>query len=170
MTSFSDDELWSRLVRWIRDVSGVTVICAYESADRPELPYIMVNFTGSKTVRDHEQLIEYTTQYAADESVIAQTATPFIEREWAYSVHAFGGTPSDLLRPLVSAGRIMQMNEPLYPSVVIHEMSQIRNVPEYINQAYEPRANIDIFLRGITTDGFIVDPISDISFDIERQD
>lgn len=169
----TDDELWSEIIRWTRDALGntVPVIRAYQDANRPALPYVMINFLGSRSVRDHEQLIEWSSQFdpETDDPDDPVTATPHIETEWHYSIHAFGDVPTDILRPLKSAAKLMQMNESLYPGVIIHDLSQIRNVPEYVNQAWEPRANVDIFLRGLTKDGFIVDPIDDISIEIQRQ-
>jgi hypothetical protein len=58
--------------------------------------------------------------------------------------------------------------EPLMPSLVIHEVSQIRNVPEWINNAWQPRSQMDVFVHGLTKDGFVVDVIEQTSFETTR--
>ncbi len=157
----SDDALWSALVRWIASIIGVTVIRYAENAPRPTLPYVLVNFTGSNKVRDHASttLYDMHTGGAIDsgDAYPDAEAFPVIEREWRYSIHAYGPVPTDLLRPLESAGRLPQILEPLgFPGIILHEMSQVRNVPELVNNLFEPRANVDIFLRGLTADRFEV--------------
>ena len=73
-----------------------------------------------------------------------------------------------ILRPIVSASKLRQVMEPLFPGLVIADLSQIRNVPEFVNAKWEPRAQLDFIVRGLTRDGFIVDTIDESSFDIAR--
>lgn len=164
----TEDQIRTKLADWIARVTGKTVIFAHEEGKRPALPYLMLNKTGSRAVRDHEQTIDFDPPYP-DEPVDTSTeyppvtASPVIEREWAFSLHAYAvEQPSNILRPLDSARRLEQMLEPEYPSLVVFDMSRIREVPEYVNEAWEPRANVDIFLRGLTRDGFVIDVINAI--------
>ena len=110
------------------------------------------------------------------------TAKPQIETEWRFSVHAYGAhrinpktdavvsprplTPTDILRPIRAAAQLVQKNEPLMPGLIVHEVSAIRNVPEFVNARWEPRAQMDLFIRGIVADGFVIDVIAYTSFDI----
>lgn len=166
----TDAQIHSLLVRWLAarlEFASGKVIKAFPDGPRPVLPYVMVNLTGSRTVREHEQTIEFAADAPGTEPNTAGEyppveAAPVIEREWFFSVHMHGPAPTDLLRPIESAARMLQTMEPIYPDIVIHEISRVRNVPEWVNNLWEPRANVDIFLRGLTRDGFDVDVIDDI--------
>lgn len=159
----TDDAVWSAVIRWIALHAGCTVIRSHEGGRRPAKPYVMVNFTTSREVRENPQRIEWAEDTAEDEV----TATPVIETEWQFSIHAYGNTPSDILRPIRSVAHLPQPNEPLMPSLAVHEVSAIRHVPDYINEAWEPRAQMDLFVHGLTRDGVLVDVIEDVSFDIQ---
>lgn len=158
----TDDQIHSGLVRWLHAVTGLVTIKAYQEGSRPALPYITVNLTGSAQVREWSQEVEY------DEDTAGVTATPPIETEWRFSVHAFGSEPTGILRPIRSAAQLAQRNEPMMPNIIIHECSQVRHVPELVNEKWEPRAQMDMFLRGLTRDGFLVDVIEEAPFDFER--
>lgn len=158
----TDDQVVTALVEWLAALTGVTVIRAHESGDAPPAPYVAVNLTGTVEVREHAAEIEYA-DVAAD--VVAR---PVIETEWRFSVHAYGGeSPTDILRPIRSAVQLAQRLEPMMPTLVIHEVSQIRDVPDWINNAWRPRAQIDIFVRGLTRDGFTIDVIEETSVTAE---
>lgn len=158
----TDQEIIDALVRWLNAKTNALVIQADQSGDEPTGPYVVVRFTGSAPVRDQIQDVEYS----GEETV---TAAPVIEMEWRYSIHAHGqASPSDLLRPIRSAVELAQIHEPLFPGLIIHELSQIRNVPEYVNEDWEPRAQMDLFIRGLTKDGFQVDVIEEFSLEIGR--
>lgn len=154
----TNDKVHGDLVRWIASVTGLKAIRAHQSGKAPALPYIMVNFLGQAEVREHPQAIEYTGN---DDDPV--TAVLVIEVEWRFSVHAYGESPTDLLRPIVSAVKLPQAMESLLPSSVIHEISQIRNVPEYINSVWQPRAQMDVFVRGLIRDGHVIDVIEQVS-------
>ncbi|MBY5682645.1 hypothetical protein HFO32_10800 [Rhizobium leguminosarum] len=165
----TNDEVWSAVVRWIASVTGTLVIRSHEGTKVPALPYVMANFTGMAQVRAHEQLIEYTaTGQTTPEDKPEISATPVIEAEWRFSVHAYGSEPTGVLRPIASAWKVSQIMEPMFPALVIHDVSQIRNVPDWINNRWEPRAQLDLIVRGLTRDGFIVDTIDETSFDIAQ--
>lgn len=158
----TDNDIHSSLVRWLKGVTGLVAIKAYQSAERPDQPYLMVNLTGVYEVREWSQEIEY------QEDTAGVTATPPIETEWRFSVHAYGQDPTSILRPVRAAAQLAQMNEPMMPGLIVHECSQVRNVPDWINEKWEPRAQIDIFVRGIARDGFLVDVIEKAPFDFDR--
>ncbi|MBN9074298.1 MAG: hypothetical protein J0H34_22400 [Rhizobiales bacterium] len=165
----NDDDVHSALVRWLHGVTGLTTIKAYQEGPRPELPYIMVNLTGTSEIRDWSQAVEYEqAEPDPGEDVGEVTARPPIETEWRFSVHAFGPDPTSILRPVRSAAQLAQKNEALFPALVIHDCSQVRNVPELVNEKWEPRAQMDMFLRGLTRDGFVIDVIEEAPFDINR--
>jgi len=158
----NDRDAHSQVVRWVKSVTGITTIKAYESGTAPTTPYNMVNMLGTRDIRAHEQVIEYADQ-GADVK-----ATPVIEVEWSFSVHAYGANPTDNLRGIRSAAKLSQVMEPMLPSLIVHEVSQIRNVPDWINNQWQPRAQLDLFVRGLTRDGFLLDVIEQTEFNFER--
>ena len=160
-----DTEVHSAFVRWLTSISGgVKVIKAYGDGERPALPYLMVNQTTISEVRAHAQRESYDAENTAGEIV----ARPLIEAEWTMSVHALGTAPTDALRPVRAAAMLAQKNDPLMPGLHVHDVSAIRFVPEYVNERWEPRAQMDVFLRGIVSDGFVIDVIDTYEFEIVR--
>ncbi len=165
----TNDEVWSAVVRWVKAMTTITTIKSHQGGPDPALPYVMVNFTGAAEVRQHEQAVEYTdTGQPNGQGKTKISAAPVIEVEWRFSVHSYGPAPTGVLRPIVSASKLAQMMEPMFPTLVIHEVSQIRNVPDWINNKWEPRAQMDLIVRGLTRDGFVIDTIDETSFDIAR--
>lgn len=165
----TEDEVHSAMVRWMTTITGRKIIKAHESGKAPPLPYIMVNFTGLFQVHEHPQDVEYTVGIDPPGPNLAPiTAAPVLEVEWRFSVHAYGPAPTSLLRPIVSASKLAQVMEPLMPGLVIHEISQIRNVPDWVNEGWQPRAQMDVFVRGLTKDGFVIDVIEETTFEIDR--
>ncbi|MBG6211680.1 hypothetical protein IWQ49_006371 [Labrenzia sp. EL_126] len=166
----TNDEVHSAVVRWINaSTAGTPTIKAHQSGDRPGTPYIMVNFTGLVEVQRWHQKIEYTETEnlnSAGEKIVE--AAPVIEMEWRFSVHAYGTAPTDELRPIVSAIKMQQPMEPLQPDLIVHEVSRIRNVPDWINNAWEPRAQMDFIVRGLIRDSVNVDTIDEYEIDISQ--
>lgn len=161
----TDDDIHKAVVRWVKARTLLPVVIKGEQGgDLPALPYGMVNLTGTAEVRAHPQEIEYEDQGG----VLGVLAFPIIETEWRFSIHSYGPNPTDKLRPLRSAYHLAQANEPLMPGMVIHSMSQIRDVPDYVNEAWEPRGQVDLFLRGLTRDGVLINTIEEHAFDIGR--
>lgn len=156
----TDDGVHSALVRWLNSLTGATTIKAYQSGPAPAEPYIAVNLTGTVAVRQWAQQTEYEeAQPDTSEQYGEVTAFPLIETEWRFSVHAYGPKPTDILRPVRAAYQLLQRHEPMLPNLVIHEISQIRNVPDWLEERWVPRAQMDIILRGITRDGLVIDVI-----------
>ena len=166
----TNDEVWSAVVRWVKAKTGKTTIKSHQSGPTPTGQYAMVNFTGAIEVRRHEQTVEYEEADTGDmdtgDIYPAVTARPVIEMEWRFSVHGYGEDPTDILRPIVSAHKLTQAMEPMFPNLTVHEISQIRNVPDWINNAWQPRAQMDVIVHGIIRDGHVVDVIEEYSLDI----
>lgn len=161
----TDAEIWTAVVDWLAEKSGLTVIEAYQMGDRPTLPYLMVNYTGSSEVRAHPQEVGYTEDVSSGKVL----AKPIIETEWQFSLHAYAASaPSDVLRPIRSIAHLAQPNEPLLPNLVVHELSQIRVVPEVVNETWEPRAQMDLMIRGLTRDGVLIDTIEEYELTFTR--
>ena len=164
----TDDQVITALVTWLARVTATTVIRDHQGGDRPVTPYVMVNFTGRAPIHAHERTILFD-DFDTGEDVPntagefpAVTARPLIDTEWRFSVHAFGSSPTDILGPVQSALKLTQVMEAAFPDLVVASTSQVRNVPEWVQNEWEPRANMDVFVRGLSRDGFEIDVISDI--------
>lgn len=161
----TDDQVHSALVRWLRGLTGVTVIKSHQGGHAPTDPYIAINLATTRQLRVHAQTLDYAPEDTAGNVALS----PVIEVEWQFSCHAYGPHPTSILRPVRSAIQIAQAQEPMLPNLVIHECSQIRNVPDWINEAWAPRAQMYIFVRGLTRDGgFAVDVIEETPLTFER--
>ena len=164
-----DFDVQGELVKWIAAQTKVLTIRAHQGGEQPPEPYIMVNFTTSREVNRWHSHIEFTDQRTEDNPEGRVLAAPVIEVEWQFSVHAYGNAPTDILRPLKAAAKMQQAEEPLLPLLTIHEMSQIRNVPDWDGTQWEPRAQVDVFVRGRVRDAVVVDAIDQIEkVDIAR--
>lgn len=163
----------SNLVRWLAQLTGVNVIKSHQGEDRPALPYIMVNFVRFNVLRDHEEYIECTGgEHApgAPGPYDPVTATPIMEGEWDFSIHAYHATdPTELLMPIYGASKLSQIMEPLFPTMVISGISQIRHLPEFINNEWEMRAQVDLSIRGMANYGFELDVIEQAQINVERE-
>lgn len=157
-----DTEVHSATVRWLHSITNVKVIKAFPGKDDPDTPYIVCNFISTREVRENAQDELY------EEASGEVTAIPVIETEWHFSLHAIGPGPTDILRPVRAAAQLAQKNEPLMPALIIFECSAIRHVPEFKNAHWEPRAQMDFFVRGAVRDGFVIDTIEEFSVGITQ--
>lgn len=160
----TDDEVFSVLVRWVNAVTGLKVVRAYDSA-KHQLPFLMLNLLRSGPVRDHEQSVEYLVTANVDpvSGFFIEEAQPVIETEWVYSLNCYGDGSMDVLRRIIGASRLIQVQEPMMPGLILTNTSARRHLPETINNVWQDRAQIDVFLRGIVQDGYPVDVIDDIT-------
>lgn len=164
----TNDEVWSMLVRWIAAKTAGRVIRYRAGGKEPAEPYIAVNYLGNDPVRDWEQHIEYVEAPAPlpGDTYPIVTGSPLIEVEWRFSAHGYGPNCSDILRPLVSAVRLTETLEPIEPDFSINRVGDIQILPEYVNEKWQERSQIDIFVRGMTADGFAQSVIDVIPFTI----
>lgn len=159
----TNDQVLGVVVAWVQAVTGAMTIYAYQSGPEPVGKHVVVNLTGFAALQEHEQDVEY-----ADEGDDVR-ATPVMDMEWRFSLHAYGADPTDTLRPLKSAEKLTQVMEPLFPSLVIHESSEIRHVPDWVNAAWRPRAQMDLIVHGVVRDGRLIDVIEEANFNFERR-
>lgn len=162
----TEDQILEALVKWLGSKTSLTVVQAYENGDEPALPYITVALLNMSDVRENPSDIEYVNTVVSGENVVL--AKPVKEVEWHFSLQCHGGTqPLSYLRPLRSIIELAQQQEPLFPGLTIHELSQIRNVPEFVKEKWEKRAQMDVFLRGLTRDGALIDVIEQHTITVE---
>lgn len=142
-----DRDVHSAVVDWLAAKTGIVFIKDHGEGPRPALPYGMVNLMGVIELRAHASDILYE-----DVEVDESRASTVIENEWRFSCHVFGPEGMSYLRPVRQAKHLSQQDEPLAPGLNVHEVSQIRNLPEFINNRWEHRAQMDLMIRGRLTE------------------
>lgn len=143
------------LVRWVSDQTGLTTIQAYQSVARPAKPYAMVNFLNRRELTQRPAQTHHDVEAGTGNT----TAHPLIEVELEFSVNVYGGDPTRPLAVIAQRAHNPEHQEPLFPSIVIHEVGPISSVPELVDHEYEPRAQCRVFLRTLIQDGAPVLPI-----------
>ncbi|MBB4063685.1 phage neck terminator protein [Gellertiella hungarica] len=164
----TEDQVISAVVRFVARVTGVKAIRAHEGGQAPALPYVMVNLIGMSEIREHPTDVEFTDTgqpNTSGKNII--NAAPVIEIEWRFSVHAYGPNPASMLRPVLSAMKLAQVMEPAMPGLIFFDASAIRSIPEWVNNQWEPRAQVDLFARAVIRDAFAVDVVDTTSFDAQ---
>ncbi|UQS95083.1 terminator protein [Pseudanabaena phage Pam3] len=144
----------------MRRITGITVIKDHQSEDRPALPYGVVELANFRDLHQQVRTIHYEDIEDSDngEGFPEVQATPEVEQEWVFLVQVYGPGGLDYLRKVAAAFHVNQVND-LPGSLVIHEVAQINSIPEFLGERWEKRAQTNITLRGMSTDGFKVDVI-----------
>ena len=149
-------------MKWLTPLLGVTVIKDHQSAKRPSLPYAVLDLANFRDLYQQPRDILYgqlTTLNTEGEPEVE--AVPDLEVEWVFMLMTYGPGCADRLRRLQSAVHLTQINEPLLPHLVVHEVGSVNTVPELIGERWEDRAQVNITVRGTTSDGFKVDVINE---------
>lgn len=165
----TNDEIHSAIVGWVAAVTKFVAIKTYQPDPAPASPYITVTLTGMAPVREQVQTVEYTdTGEPNSEGKNRISAAPVIEQEWQFSLNAQGPQPTDMLRPIFSAAKLSQITEPMFPNLAVHEVSSIKDATALVDGEWKLQAQMDVKLRGLTRDGFVIDVIDQADFDIAR--
>lgn len=167
----NNSEVHIKLNEWLDDLLGIRVIQDRQQADRPPKPYGMTDLSNWRNVHDNVDDIEYvTTDNLNSEGLPEVVATPEIEIEWVFLFFIYGAQGENLVRRLQSAVHLTQLQEPMRPDLIIHEVSGANSLPELVGEDWEPRTQVNIVVRGKSSDGFVVDVIEEhnITFTGER--
>lgn len=160
----TENEIKAQIVHWCKAVAGVTTIQAWPDAPRPNGDYLSVEFlTGPRDVRHLPVDYEYTElETENSEGKPEINAVPVIESEWKFSIKAyrFDDTMAPI-RQLRSRAKMQGPQLELHPLLTIHDIGVPNNVPEQINNEWEPRSHTLLYVRGYTRDGFLIDVIDD---------
>lgn len=163
----TNNEVHEQLIEWLGDLLGIVVIKDRQQAARPALPYGMVDLANWNTIHDHVDDIRFeTTTTPNSEGKLEVQATPDLELEWVFLFFVYGAQGENLVRRLQSAVHLTQLQEPLRPLLHIHEVSGGNSIPELVGENWEPRTQVNIVVRGKSSDGFIVDVIEEHGFNI----
>lgn len=154
----NNSEVHGRLVEWLGALLGVRVIKDRQQADRPAAPYGVVDLANWRNLHDREDATHYAN--VSGDAV----ATPEIEIEWVFLFFLYGASGETLVRRLQSAVHLSQVQEPLRPDLVIHEVGAANSIPELVGEKWEPRTQVNIVVRGKSSDGFVIDVIEEREF------
>lgn len=160
----TENEIKAQIVRWCKAVTGATTIQAWPNAKRPEGEYLVVEFlNGPRDVRQLPADYEYDTlETQNSEGNDEINAVPVIESEWKFSIKSYRfDDPMAPIRALRSRSKMQGPQLELHPLLTIHDMGIPNNVPEKINNEWEPRAHTLLYVRGYTRDGFLIDVIDE---------
>ena len=167
----TEREIHSQIVRWCELVTGLNTIKSHSNKKRPSGEYLMVNFlTGPADVRQFVADIEYEdTGIPNSEGNNEINAIPVIESEWKFSISSYrGDDPMRPIRLLRSRSKIQGPQQGIDPLLNIHDMGIPNNVPELINNRWEKRAHVMIYVRAYTRDGFLIDVIDEVPVTYQR--
>lgn len=151
----TEDEVADAAWQWIRTTVGVEMIHAYQSGGEPCAPYGVIALSLVGPVREHPTDYEFRV---SDEGLETEeiTQAPVFEWFWRFSVNVYGDQGMTSLRRLKMAQWVQTAAAPLRP-LVLFEVSDIRNLTEMINEAWTPRAQVDVEFRGFIRDGQVID-------------
>lgn len=158
----TNNEVHERLIEWLGDLLGVTVIKDRQQAQRPAMPYGMVDLANWREMREHPR----DELYAEADGVV--TAQAEIEMEWVFLFMTYGSQAEDLMRKLQSAVHLKQAQWGLLQDgLIIHELSGVNSIPELVGEYWEPRAQLNIVVHGMSSgDGVVIDTIEEHAFNI----
>jgi hypothetical protein len=159
----TDEEVITAVVNWLTLRSGIMFIVADQSGDQPAFPYGVARLNSTDQVREQPQDFEYED---VGDDVMTR---PRLELQWFFSLHVYGDGCFDVLRRVRAAYHVSQICEPVEPALTIYDISQIRNLTEYIGEKVEPRAQMDLIVRGVANDGFLIDVIEEATITVERK-
>lgn len=161
----TNNEVHEQLIEWLGDLLGVTVIKDRQQADRPAVPYGMVDLANWRNLHERVDDVDFiTTATPNSEGQLQIQAVPELEIEWVFLFFVYGAQGENLVRRLQSAVHLSQLQEPLRPALTIHEVSAANSIPELVGELWEPRTQVNIVVRGKSSDGFIVDVIEKHGF------
>jgi len=175
----TDDEVQEALVRWLTTFTGVQTIKARQGIKRPDGAYLMVEKGTVEELYDNPNHIDYDELTSENSEGFNEIkATPIVELEWLMLVFSFGEGQSRALRKVKQAVYLQQIQEALsvdaegqiLPMVLnIHDTGVINSIPEFVDQRWEPRSQLNVMLRGVSSDGFVIDTVDRHSpFNVER--
>lgn len=150
----------AHLCDWLTALLDVQFIQSHQSEARPALPYGVVQLVSAADVRELPHGVEWETLDTENSEGMPEVrATPRIEREWTFQVQCYGDGCVTRMERVAAAVHLDQMQEPLLPEYVIHEVGVVTYVPDLVSQRWEPRAIATVTVRGVSSDGFVVDVI-----------
>lgn len=161
----TNEEVHDKLNIWLSGLLGFQIIKDRQGVKRPATPYGMTDLANWQELHQHVDDIDHVTSDVANsEGKLEVRAIPDIELEWTFLFFVYGKVGEAAVRKLQSAVHLSQLQEPLRPALTIHEVSAANSIPELVGELWEPRTQVNIVVRGKSSDGFIVDVIEEHGF------
>ena len=161
----TNDQVHEELILWLHNLLGIVVIKDRQQADRPAKPYAMVDLANWGDLHENITKERYEDALNEAEEPIVRI-TPEIEREWAFLFFTYGDQPDVHVNRLKSAVHLPQVQEPLLAlGLVVHEVGRANSVPELVGEVWEPRSQVNIVVRGISSETFDTHVIETHEFD-----
>lgn len=156
------------LILWLGELLGLTVIKDRQGADRPAVPYAMVDLANWRDLSQHAAKIDYreSTDLNTEGKRIVM-ARPDIEIEWTFMLFVYGPNADEYVRRLQASYHFSQVQERLIPDIHIHEISAANSIPELIDEKWEPRVQVNLIVRGKASDEFVADVIEQTGTEVE---
>lgn len=159
-------EAHEQTILWLGALLGFPVIKDRQGAARPALPYGMLDLANWGPIDDHATDLAYRDLDADDVEV-----TPEEEVEWTFLFFAYGPEGDAAVRKVQASRAVKAAVEPLERAgLVLHEVSRANSVPELVGEVWEARTQVNIVVRGMSSESFLTDVIEahDFNFTGER--
>lgn len=160
--------LW--LIEHLPDIDADKFIFDHQGGNRPDGVYVMLNLIRSNQIApiEDEAFADEAAFNGTDAGPPAFWHLMCGEWEWTFSINVYSKTAIDSLAIVKVAAQMVEAETALDP-LLIFDSSEIRRVPELINEIWEERAQMDIAIRGyVNTLGVLVDSIEDVTIEFER--
>lgn len=163
----NNDAVHAALTIWLKNSLDLVVIKDRQQAERPALPYGMLELANWRDLYQNYTDISFeeleTENSAGLKEIKASTRN---EMEWVFLFYVYGQNGHEYIRKLQAISRTNLATQALQDAgLQIHEVSAANNIPELINEKWEPRVQANIILHGIDADnGIVIDTIKEYEF------
>jgi hypothetical protein len=157
----TEAEVMDATRNWIATLTGITWIDSYQSGPEPAEPYGVINLMNADAVYQNPIENEFPAEMIDDPdnpgTEIEQVSqAPVRDWRWNFSLNVYGGAGATILRKIKVAEKVPTALRTLRP-LLLFSTSQVRPIPELVNEAWQARSQIDIEIRGIVRDGIVID-------------
>jgi hypothetical protein len=166
-------EQFTTLRTWILAITDLPeIIRAHPDAPRPSGVYGVLNLVNANRINwpddyDYAQLDGSTVVDTGDDYPTEQI--PVEQWEYQWSFHLYGPGGADQAARLISAARSDAALLRLHP-LTLHRTSMVRRVPELIENVWEERAQIDLFVHARVRHGFKSDRVDTARVSAQNDD
>ena len=146
---------------WIADATGILWIDSYQGGPEPQEPYGVINLMMSAPLYENQIENEYPAEMVDDpdnfgDEIEQVSQAPVRDWYWQFSLNCYGDGGGDLLRKIKTVGKVPSALRSLHP-LSLFETSEIMDATELVNEAWQSRKQMDIEIRGLVRDGFVID-------------
>lgn len=171
-----EDDVLTVLIQWIRSLTGVKTIRAYEQGQRPKAQFITVFVNGeSETVEEHRRYCVNDEGELFEQIIFIERLTIDVRVFQDSGTHVNGdqntintspaGSAFDVARKLKRKAMLDGGVKKLTDNCLqIEEFGEVQNVPDKVKEDYECRAFMQIRLLAETNEFGRLDCIDKVEF------